>query len=90
MIEGIRDETRLSDAEGWRRFIQGAPVAERQYLGQVQGLLGEIRARWEDGKEKDGGGGGGGEVGDGETYAGREVCLYNFRTGGCVYYDVGL
>jgi translation initiation factor 2-alpha kinase 4 len=25
-----------------------------------------------------------------EEGAGREACLYNFRTANCVYYDVGL
>lgn len=32
-------ETRLSDGESWRRFIQSAAPGERQYLGQLQNLL---------------------------------------------------
>ena len=32
-------ETRLSDPESWRKFIQNAAPGERQYLGQIQSLL---------------------------------------------------
>lgn len=74
IVENIRDETRLSDPDSWRKLIQGTPLAERQYLAQVHELLGEMRKKWE--QQEDG--------------AGREACLYNFRTGNCVYYDVGL
>ncbi|KAL9100170.1 MAG: hypothetical protein Q9163_004420 [Psora crenata] len=35
--------TRLEDAESWRRLIQGAPAGERQYLGQIHALLKEQR-----------------------------------------------
>lgn len=38
IFEGIID-TRLSDPESWRKFIQNAPPGERQYLGQLQNLL---------------------------------------------------
>lgn len=38
IFEGIT-ETRLSDPESWREFIQGAPPGERQYLGQLQNML---------------------------------------------------
>ena len=38
IFEGITD-TRLSDPESWKRFIQSAPPGERQYLGQLQNLL---------------------------------------------------
>lgn len=31
--------TRLSDPESWKKFIQGAPPSERQYLTQVHVLL---------------------------------------------------
>ncbi|PNS15372.1 hypothetical protein CAC42_631 [Sphaceloma murrayae] len=64
--------TRLSDAESWRRVVQGVGVSERGYIGQVQGLLEEWRGKWKGGE------------------GGREVGLYNFRSGGVVYYDVGL
>ncbi|MCJ1285157.1 hypothetical protein MMC26_004495 [Xylographa opegraphella] len=37
-FEGLRD-TRLSDPESWRRLIQNAPLAERQYLGNLHELL---------------------------------------------------
>ncbi|PSK56571.1 hypothetical protein B9Z65_6195 [Elsinoe australis] len=68
-ILGAIGGTRLSDAEGWRRVVQGVGVSERGYLGQVQGLLEEYRRKWKDG--------------DG----GKEVGLFNFRTGMVVYYD---
>lgn len=32
-------ETRLSDPESWRKFIQNAAPGERQYLGQLQTML---------------------------------------------------
>lgn len=41
IFDGIRD-TRLSDPDSWRRFIQSAPLAERAYLGQVHGMLTEM------------------------------------------------
>jgi translation initiation factor 2-alpha kinase 4 len=74
IVDMIRDETRLSDPDSWRKLIQSMPLAERQYLGQVHELLLEMRKKWE-GQEEG---------------AGREACLYNFRTANCVYYDVGL
>ncbi|KAH0354067.1 Serine/threonine-protein kinase, partial [Aureobasidium melanogenum] len=74
IIDNIRDETRLSDPDSWRKLIQSTPLAERQYLAQVHELLLEMRKKWEQGEEG----------------AGREACLYNFRTANCVYYDVGL
>lgn len=38
IFEGIID-TRLSDPESWKKFIQSAAPGERQYLGQLQNLL---------------------------------------------------
>ena len=38
IFDGIGD-TRLSDPESWRRFIQNAAPGERQYLGQLQNML---------------------------------------------------
>ena len=38
IFDGLRD-TRLTDPESWRRYIQSAPVAERQYLSKVHDLL---------------------------------------------------
>ncbi|KAL6713136.1 eukaryotic translation initiation factor 2-alpha kinase [Lecanora helva] len=37
-FDGIA-ETRLSDPESWRKFIQSAAPGERQYLGQLQNML---------------------------------------------------
>ncbi|KAI5201496.1 hypothetical protein AUEXF2481DRAFT_631903 [Aureobasidium subglaciale EXF-2481] len=82
IVESIRDETRLSDPDSWRKFVQSAPLAERQYLAQVHELLAEMRKKWEAGLQVQGR-----EDGVG---VGREACLYNFRTANCVYYDVGL
>ncbi|KAI4732593.1 Serine/threonine-protein kinase [Aureobasidium sp. EXF-12298] len=74
IVDNIRDDTRLSDPDSWRKLIQSTPLAERQYLAQVHELLLEMRKKWEQQEEG----------------AGREACLYNFRTANCVYYDVGL
>ncbi|KAL9612098.1 MAG: hypothetical protein Q9167_003285 [Letrouitia subvulpina] len=68
IFEGIRD-TRLSDADSWKKFIQSAPPTERQYLGQVHGLLKEYAVT--------------------AKAPFRSALLYNFRTGGCIWYDLG-
>ena len=41
ILESMRD-TRLSDPESWRSLTQSAPLQERKYLQQVQGMLQEI------------------------------------------------
>ena len=38
IFDGIID-TRLSDPDSWKKFIQSAAPGERQYLGQLQNLL---------------------------------------------------
>ncbi|KAK4540946.1 hypothetical protein LTR36_008454 [Oleoguttula mirabilis] len=70
VLESIR-ETRLGDAESWRKAVQSAQLNERQYLQQVQDILGAWRKKWAEG--------------EGE----REACVFNFRTGHCIYYDLG-
>lgn len=74
VVERVR-EARLSDPDGWRRAVQSAPVAERGYLQDVHGMLERYRARWRE---------------EGEAPEGRVVFVYNFRTGGCFLYDLGL
>jgi translation initiation factor 2-alpha kinase 4 len=71
VLELLR-ETRLGDAESWRKMVQSVQLNERQYLQQVQDILAGWRKEWTEG--------------DGS----REACLFNFRTGHCVYYDVSL
>lgn len=66
-------ETRLSDPESWRRVMHAVPTAERKYVGDVHELLLQLRSE--------------GDVKDGEKR--RNAFVYNFRTGGCVYYDLG-
>ena len=50
VFDGLR-ATRLTDPDSWRRFVQGAPLAERAYLGQVHDLLLDM-ARAAKGKER--------------------------------------
>ena len=38
MFDGIV-ETRLSEPESWKKFIQSSAPGERQYLGQLQNML---------------------------------------------------
>ena len=38
VFDGLQD-TRLSDPDSWRKYIQSAPLAERQYLSQVHEWL---------------------------------------------------
>lgn len=68
IFEGIR-ETRLGDADSWKRFIQHAPAGERMYLQEVHELLKSKAAKAK------------------SSY--RSAFLYNFRTGGCIWYDLG-
>lgn len=71
VLESIKD-TRLGDAESWRKVVQGAQLNERQYLQQVQDIMSTWRKNWE------------------ENNGAREACVFNFRTGHCIYYDLGL
>lgn len=68
IFEGIRD-TRLSDVDSWKKFIQSAPPTERQYLGLVHDLLKQYAVTANAGF--------------------RSALLYNFRTGGRIWYDLG-
>ncbi|KAF1839024.1 Serine/threonine-protein kinase [Decorospora gaudefroyi] len=76
-VMNLLKETRLSDPDSWRYFIQKMPLAERKYLQDLQDLLLGYRARWVEGNGEDGGRG---EVG--------KAFVYNFRTGGCLLYDL--
>ncbi|KAJ5979107.1 hypothetical protein N7501_002449 [Penicillium viridicatum] len=66
-------DTRLSDAESWRSVIQNAPLTERKYLSQVHELLADLAVE--------------NRTNDTESYT--NAFIYNYRTGSCVYYDLG-
>ena len=74
MLEAIRD-TRLSDPESWRTVIQNAPLTERKYLTQLHELLSDLAT--ESRAKTDGT----------ESYS--NAFIYNYRTGSCLYYDLG-
>lgn len=74
LLDAIRD-TRLSDPDSWRTVIQNAPLTERKYLGQVHELLQDLASEYAPGGGKDQGV--------------HNAFIYNFRTGTCVYYDLG-
>ena len=42
-------QTRLSDAESWRRAVQSVQLNDRQYVQQIQEMLTSWRKRWETG-----------------------------------------
>jgi translation initiation factor 2-alpha kinase 4 len=71
-------ETRLSDPDSWRQAIQKMPIAERKYLQELHDLLLQYRARWYETKSEEG-------KGSGE---GGKAFVYNFRSGGCLLYDL--
>jgi translation initiation factor 2-alpha kinase 4 len=73
VLDAIRD-TRLSDAESWRSVIQNAPLTERKYLSQVHELLTDLAI---ENRAND----------STESYT--NAFIYNYRTGSCVYYDLG-
>ncbi|PVI02725.1 kinase-like protein [Periconia macrospinosa] len=78
VMHSIR-ETRLSDPDSWRRAIQSLPMAERKYLQELHDLLLGYAANWKkvvrEGASKNVDGGG-------------KAFVYNFRTGGCLLYDL--
>ncbi|KAH8702544.1 anticodon binding domain of tRNAs-domain-containing protein [Talaromyces proteolyticus] len=74
LLDAIRD-TRLSDPDSWRTVIQNAPLTERKYLGQAHELLHDVANEYR--TPKDGK----------EGYS--NVFIYNYRTGSCIYYDLG-
>ena len=73
LLEGLRD-TRLSDPDSWRRYIQNAPLADRAYLTQLHQLLLEKAEL----------------ANAGSSGKGTRSCwVYNFRTRACLLYDLG-
>ncbi|KAL1836835.1 hypothetical protein VTJ49DRAFT_4599 [Mycothermus thermophilus] len=84
--------TSLSDPESWRRAEQAVGTAEKKYVREIHDMLKQWRDEWEQasrtGSSATGtsvpGGGGGGGVG-----ASPNAFVYNFRTGKCIYYDLG-
>ena len=71
-------ETRLSDPDSWRHAIQKMPIADRKYLQDLHDLLLKYKGNWEVKKTEEGKGSG--DVG--------KAFVYNFRTGGCLLYDL--
>ncbi|OCK81767.1 kinase-like protein [Lepidopterella palustris CBS 459.81] len=69
-------ETRLSDPDGWRRAIQSLPLADRKYLQDLHDLLLKYAAYWKE------------ESGTAKSGEGGKAFVYNFRTGGCLLYDL--
>ncbi|KAJ4339443.1 eukaryotic translation initiation factor 2-alpha kinase [Didymella glomerata] len=72
VMNSIR-ETRLSDPDSWRHAIQKLPVVERKYLQELHDLLLGYRVAWRESEEG---------RGEGKAF------VYNFRTGGCLLYDL--
>lgn len=77
VMNSIR-ETRLSDPDSWRHAIQKMPLAERKYLQELHDLLLKYRAKWVEVRNK----------GDKGSSEGGKAFVYNFRTGGCLLYDL--
>jgi translation initiation factor 2-alpha kinase 4 len=71
-------ETRLSDPDSWRQAIQKMPLAERKYLQELHDLLLGYKAQWAEDKLDE-------ARGSGE---GGKAFVYNFRSGGCLLYDL--
>ncbi|KAJ4324106.1 eukaryotic translation initiation factor 2-alpha kinase [Neodidymelliopsis sp. IMI 364377] len=82
VMNSIR-ETRLSDPDSWRQAIQKLPIVERKYLQELHDLLLGYRARWKESKSEEGRG----VSGDSAAAEGKAF-VYNFRTGGCLLYDL--
>ncbi|KAK4250333.1 kinase-like domain-containing protein [Corynascus novoguineensis] len=65
--------TSLSDPESWRRVEHGVGTAEKKYVREIHDMLQQWRWEWEARKEG----------------SAANAFVYNFRTGKCVYYDLG-
>lgn len=77
-VMSLIKETRLSDPDSWRHTIQKMPIAERKYLQELHDLLLKYRAQWQEAKNEEGGG----------IREGGKAFVYNFRTAGCLLYDL--
>ena len=83
VLEGLR-ETRLSDPESWRRYIQNAPLADRQYLTQLHGRLLERAEAANPGTNANATA----SAGTASAKGAKKCWVYNFRTRTCVLYDL--
>ena len=68
VMELIRD-TKLSDAESWRKVTQAVPTAEKRYIGEIHDLMNTLANQ--------------------NKEISKNAFVYNFRTGKCIYYDLG-
>lgn len=65
--------TSLSDPESWRRVEHSVGTVEKKYVREIHDMLQQWRWEWEARKEG----------------SAANAFVYNFRTGKCVYYDLG-
>ncbi|CAK7565157.1 MAG: eukaryotic translation initiation factor 2-alpha kinase [Sporothrix epigloea] len=66
-------KTALSDPDSWRRVEQCVSSAEKKYTREIQDMLLRWRAEYE----------------SSSSSQSRSAFVYNFRTGTCIYYDLG-
>jgi eukaryotic translation initiation factor 2-alpha kinase 4 len=62
-------ETRLSDADSWRKVSQSLTTTEKRYIGEIHDVVEKLAFQNKD--------------------VTRNSFIYNFRTGSCIYYDLG-
>lgn len=62
-------ETRLSDADSWRKVSQSVTTNEKRYIGEIHDVIKNLAFQNKD--------------------VTRNSFIYNFRTGTCIYYDMG-
>ena len=65
--------TNLSDPESWRRVEHSVGTVEKKYVRELHDMLLQWRWAWDARKEG----------------SAANAFVYNFRTGKCVYYDLG-
>ncbi|KAK4142286.1 anticodon binding domain of tRNAs-domain-containing protein [Dichotomopilus funicola] len=65
--------TSLGDPESWRRVEHSVGTTEKKYVREIHDMLKQWRWEWESKKEG----------------SSPNAFVYNFRTGKCVYYDLG-
>ena len=89
MVMELIRHTSLSEPESWRRAENSVTTTEKNYIREVHDMLLSSRDKCRRGEHVRGEAGGGGGSGTSEVGQSRHAFVYNFRSGTCIYYDLG-
>lgn len=80
-VINLIQKTSLSEPDTWKQVEQAVGTAEKKYVREIHDMLLAWRSRWER-KQR-------GLADRSGTEGTRHAFVYNFRSGRCVYYDLG-